>query len=279
MKNILIATDFSKGSENAIRYARQIAKAFEAKLIYFHAYFPVVPTNYLDPNGIYLSMPEIDMQETIKDLQNSLQKEVLEDKKNGIHSSVIVEVGDLSSGILSVHEKKSIDLVVISKTSSLNFLEKLMGSTARRLIHDLDIPLLVIPSNFKGNLLDKVLYASQLEFDEIPFIKSATKWASKGNHNLSIAHLDEVYETDLIPNHQFLEEIKAAFKEEHLHYVTADAKSFKTGLIHLIKNQKASLICLATHKRNLLTQIVSPSKTREAIEFIPIPTLVFNAKN
>jgi nucleotide-binding universal stress UspA family protein len=50
-------------------------------------------------------------------------------------------------------------------------------------------------------------------------------------------------------------------------------------MVKLMKDEKASLICLTTHKRNLLTQIVSPSKTREAIEFIPIPTLVFNAKN
>ena len=279
MKNILIATDFSEGSENAIRHARKIAKIFQAKLTYFHAHYPVVPTNYLDPNGIYLSMPEIDIQETLKGLEKSLNKYVQEDAKNNLKSSAVVEIGDIASGIHALQEKHKYDLVLISKTSNTNFLEKMIGSTAKGLIHDLDIPLLVIPSNYSEDLFHKVLYASQLEFDEIPFIQAANEWAKMGDRKLTIAHLNEEFDTDLIPDHQFLEEIKIALKGEHVHYVNADTKSFKAGFVKLLKDEKASLVCMTTHKRNLLTQIVSPSKTREAIEFIPIPTLVFNAKN
>ncbi len=279
MKTILVATDFSEGSANAIQHARKLAKAFHANLIYFHAHFPVVPTNYLDPNGIYLSLPEIDIQETIKGLEKALNKYIKEDATNNLQSSAVVEIGDLASGIQALQEKQKLDLVLISKTASTNFLEKMIGSTAKGLIHDLDIPLLVIPANYTEDLFHKVLYASQLEFDEIPFIQSANAWAKKGDHKLTIAHLNEEFDTDLIPDHQFLEDIKHALKGEHVHYVNADSKSFKAGFIKLLKDEKASLVCMTTHKRNLLTQIVSPSKTREAIEFIPIPTLVFNAKN
>lgn len=279
MKNILIATDFSEGSENAIQHARSIAKAFKAKLIYFHAHFPVVPTNYLDPNGIYLSMPEIDIQDTLKGLEKALHKFVEEDASHGIDAAVAVEIGDITTGIHSLEEKLDLDLVIVSKTSSQNFLEKMLGSTAKSLVHDLHVPLLIIPSNYKESIFDHVLYATQLEFDEIPFIKQSLKWAVKGTHSLTVAHLDEEFETDLIPNHQFLKEIKGALEKEIVEYKNVDTKSFKAGMLKLIKDEKASLICLTTHKRNLLTQIVSPSKTREAIEFIPIPTLVFNAKN
>jgi nucleotide-binding universal stress UspA family protein len=279
MINILVATDFSEGSNNAIQFARSIAKIFQSKLIYFHAHYPVVPTNYLDPNGIYLSMPENDLKEVIISLNHSLDSYVKEDAKQGIQSDVVVEVGDITSVIHSLQEKRSIDLVIISKTSNTNFLEKLLGSTAKTLLHNLDVPLLIIPSNYKGQIFQKVLYASQLEFDEIPFIKMANEWAKKSAHKLTFVHLDEEFETDLIPNHQYVKEIKEAFQNDPFIFVNADTKSFKKGLLKLIKEQKASLICMTTHKRNLLTQIISPSKTREAIEYIPIPTLVFNAKN
>ena len=279
MKHILVATDFSEGAQNAIMHARKLAKVFNASLIYFHAHFPVVPTNYLDPNGIYLSMPEVDMQEVIKGLKHSLQAYVKADAAEGIKSESIIEVGDITSAIHSIEEKIDLDLVIVGKTANANFLDKLLGSTAKSLAHDLHVPLLIIPSNYTEDLLHKVLYATQLEFDEIPFIKKANQWAKKGPHKLTLAHLNEKFETDLIPNHQFLEEIKEAMKGEHLHYVNADASSFKEGLLTLLKEQGTSLICLTTHKRNIITQLVSPSKTREAIEFIPIPTLVFNAKN
>jgi len=279
MKHILVATDFSEGSENAIQHARKLAKAFKASLIYFHAHFPVVPTNYLDPNGIYLSMPEVDLQEVLKGLKHSLHAYVKADAEQGIKSEVIVEVGDITSSLHAIEEKMDLDLVIVGKTANANFLDKLLGSTARSLAHDLQVPLLIIPSNYTEDILHKVLYASQLEFDEIPFVKKANQWAKKGSHKLTLAHLDELFETDLIPNHQFIEEIKEAMKGEHLHYVNADASSFKEGMLKLLKDQGATLVCLTTHKRNLITQIVSPSKTREAIEFIPIPTLVFNAKN
>ncbi|RVU24065.1 hypothetical protein EOJ36_09050 [Sandaracinomonas limnophila] len=279
MKNILIATDFSEGSKNAIEHARKIAKQLKAKLIYLHAHYPIVPTNYLDPNGIYLSTPETDIQGTLKDLKKALSHFQEEDKKDGISSEIRVELGDLSSCIQTIEEQEKLDLVIISKTSQTNFLDKLIGSTAKGLLHDLHVPLLIIPSNFHADIFEKVLYATQLEFDEIPYIKSALKWSEKGKNKLTIAHLDEEFETDLIPNHQFLEEIKEALKKEEVYYKNADTKSFKPGIIRLIKDENASLICLTTHKRNLLTQIVSPSKTRDAIDYLPIPVLVFNAPN
>lgn len=278
MKHILVATDFSEGSENAIQHARKLAKAFKASLIYFHAHFPVVPTNYLDPNGIYLSMPEVDMQEVLSGLKHSLAANVKADEAQGIHSEAIVEVGDITSSLHAMEEKIDLDLVIVGKTANANFLDKLLGSTAKSLAHDLHVPLLIIPSNFTNDLLHKVLYASQLEFDEIPYVKKANQWAKKGPHKLTLAHLDEEFETDLIPNHQFIADIKEAMKGEHVHYVNADAVSFKDGMLKLLKDQEASLVCMTTHKRNIITQLVSPSKTREAIEFIPIPTLVFNAK-
>ena len=190
MKNILIATDFSEGSKNAIEHAGKIAKQLKAKLIYLHAHYPVVPTNYLDPNGIYLSTPETDIQGTLKDLKKALSHFQEEDKSAGVSSEIRVELGDLSSCIQTIEEQEKLDLVIISKTSQTNFLDKLIGSTAKGLLHDLHVPLLIIPSNFHADIFEKVLYATQLEFDEIPYIKSALKWSEKGKNKLTIAHLD-----------------------------------------------------------------------------------------
>lgn len=279
MKNILIATDFSEGSKNAISQARIIAKQLKAKLIYLHAHFPVVPTNYLDPNGIYLSTPEMDIQGTLKDLKKALAHFHEEDLIDGITSEIRVEMGNLSSCIQAIEEELKLDLVIISKTSQTNFLDKLIGSTAKSLLHDLHVPLLIIPANFNGEIFNKVVYASQLEFDEIPYIKNAVIWAEKGKHKLTIAHLNEEFETNLVPDHQYLEEIKPAIKDHHPHYVQANVSNFKDGVNRLIIEQKASLICFATHKRNIITQLVSPSKTRDVIDHIDIPVLVYNLKN
>ncbi|RXK46536.1 universal stress protein [Aquirufa rosea] len=279
MKTILVSTDFSEGSENAMQHAQIIARAYGSTLIYFHAHFPMLPNQFIDPNGMSISMPVEDFQESMKSIHQSLEKWVKEDEVQGLNSKVIVKVGEVKPCLQEVLSEILIDLVIIGKTSSPSFLETLLGSTTKSLLHELEVPMLVIPANFTEDIFQQTLYASQLEFDEISFIQAANQWAKHGKKSMVLAHLNEDFETDLVPNDQFLKEIKSAMKKEELVYVQADAKSFQTGLLKLIKEQKASLICMTTHKRNILSQLVTPSKTRAAIEFIPIPTLVYYAKD
>ena len=49
-------------------------------------------------------------------------------------------------------------------------------------------------------------------------------------------------------------------------------------IITITETKKISLLSVASHKRNILSQLLNPSKTKKLIESIKIPLLVFSFK-
>ena len=123
MKNILLATDFSNGSKNVIRIGREISDKLNAKIIYFHAYIPPI----LDHN-IPIGILEETYKIGISILEDKLKAEVEIDKIKGRKSEFYLEIGDIINGINSVDNDNNLDLVIIAKTGSSGFFEKLLGT-------------------------------------------------------------------------------------------------------------------------------------------------------
>ena len=69
MKTILCPTDFSKGSENAVRYAVELARKYKSKIILMHAY--ETPVIYTD---VSVSAVQIDFNVLKDDALKQLKK-------------------------------------------------------------------------------------------------------------------------------------------------------------------------------------------------------------
>ena len=65
MKTILVATDFSESSDQASKYAVELAKAFKAKIVLYNAYQLLVPF----PDGAVVMDPEVIRAEVRKLLE------------------------------------------------------------------------------------------------------------------------------------------------------------------------------------------------------------------
>jgi len=273
MKNILIATDFSNGSKNAIRIGREMCDKLNAKIIYFHSYIPPI----LDPN-VPIGIIDETFKIGIAILEDKLKAEVEIDKIKGRKSEFYLEIGDIINGIDSVNKKDKLDLVIIAKTGSSGFFEKLLGSTASHLINNISIPILVIPEQFEDNLFENIYYASQLEYEEISFIKETIKLSKNSKLPLTILYIKEKSELDINPNENFIKEIKENINQKDYSLSQKDGDSFVEEIITITENKKISLLSVASHKRNILSQLLNPSKTKKLIESIKIPLLVFSFK-
>ncbi|MCA0363138.1 MAG: universal stress protein [Spirosomataceae bacterium] len=270
MKTILIATDFSDGSENARNYGLMLAKADGLKIRYVHAYTPPV----LDPN-IPVGLIEETYTETVSVIEDTLKKYVDQDKENGITSDFLISYSDINSMIDDASMDQSVDLVIVGKTGHTGFLERVIGSTAEHMINHLKSPLLVIPEEYNGDIFEHICYASELEYDEEKFIEKAIKWKAHSSNPLIISHIFEKYEINLRPDSQFINSINKNFKKSGIRIIEKSSKNFQNGIMDLIKEEKLSLLVLTTHKRGFLDGIINPSKTKSIISETKIPVLVF----
>lgn len=139
---ILVATDFSPHSANALQLAGKLAKASGASLQIMHVY-DVIP--YTLPEGL----PIYDggqMARIREELGLQLRKLASEAQRGGVQEvdSALVE-GQASAEIARRAEEGQCDLIVMGTHGRSGFAHLLLGSVAERVVRKAICPVLVVP--------------------------------------------------------------------------------------------------------------------------------------
>ena len=272
MNNILIATDFSDNSHKALQYAILIAKATQSAIYLVHTYLP----RYIEP-GIYADADT--MQKALDDQRDSLYSKmvplasIVEDA--GVKCHVVLEMNDVISGVFDTVEKYNIDLIVMGRTGSGGFLSKLIGSNAAHITAKAHIPVLTVPNQVEGVTIDKLLYATQLEFDENHILAQVFELSHQLGANVALTKVNAPFEPDIQSDKQFVEHIKTAFVKETFSIDTTISNSVTEGILTTAAERGINLIVLAAHHRNFLTQLIDPSKSKQVIIRSDIPVLTY----
>lgn len=268
MKKIFVATDFSKGANNAAHYARILAQKSQSALTYVH----IVTLPVVDPM-VSAALLSTTIDELKADAEEELKNLVKEDKLQGLESEYIISFEDILETLKQHNEE---GLVVVGKTGQRTFLDKLIGSTAQNLIHHVKQPLLVIPEDFTGDIFENLCYASKLEFDEAKEIAQALEWNKYGKKDMIIAHIIEEFPLDIQSNTQYIQEILKAFPERGFIIKQYATEVFKKGIFEFIEKEKVSMLFITSKKRNMLESIIDPSATKGILPKANIPIMIFS---
>ena len=145
-KKILVPTDFSVYSDNALKQAIDIAKQNKAKIYLFHVIddgFQQCAVDYCINEGDVQKI----LKESIKNAQDKLHQEV----KKITDSSKIEIVYDAKRGIpyeeiLKEQEEKGIDLIVIASHGKTGILKNLLGGVVDKVIKRAKCQVLLVRS-------------------------------------------------------------------------------------------------------------------------------------
>ncbi len=138
---ILFPTDFSESSNKALGFAIEVSQYNQAELVVLYAFRLI--------NG-----PELSQSINRVDLKREIEKKAILDfkpwdkrlNKVGLDYSFLSEVGFLNDRILSTVQSKNIDLVILCDEVQKKVEEK-DGGGRERFIHELQCPVMLIPSN------------------------------------------------------------------------------------------------------------------------------------
>ena len=149
MKNILLLTDFSENSENAISFTLEFLEKETSLFYVMHVHkMGTFTTNdlMLSSSGktIHDSIIEIPKQK-IQTLIKRLQKKF----NNSKHSfESIVDFDDFTDAIKQAIQSKKIDLIVIGSNGKTGAKEIIFGSNTLNIIRKVNCTTLVIPEGF-----------------------------------------------------------------------------------------------------------------------------------
>jgi len=130
-KKILVPTDFSKFSDDALKQAYDIAKQYKARIYLLHV-VDVIQVCAVDYCFDQQTLDSLE-KKSIKSSEDMMQKQI----KKAIKSKDVEIIPDVIKGtpyvtILKEQQAKKIDLIVIASHSRTGLLGHLIGSVAEK---------------------------------------------------------------------------------------------------------------------------------------------------
>ncbi|WP_109299391.1 universal stress protein [Aquimarina sp. AU474] len=159
MKNILLPTDFSPNSRNAINYAMEF---FKKELCTFHILHVQKVSNYTSDDlmaapantSVHQSVIH-EVKEKLTVLNQELQKKF--DQEN-YSFDTHVDYDVFTDAIKQIVKSQNIDLIVMGTNGATGSKEVIFGSNTLHVIRKIDCPVFIIPENYAYKTPKKILY-------------------------------------------------------------------------------------------------------------------------
>jgi nucleotide-binding universal stress UspA family protein len=148
-KQILLPLDGSEMSEQALRYAVQIAENFQAQLTILRVMVPLAKSYRGGSASIsVIESAENEIRNIILEYLKDLEAKI---EMRNIPVRTVLREGNPSQQILQFIDKNKIDLVVMSTRGETGVTRWLLGSVTDHVVRGADVPVVVVPAKRKAD--------------------------------------------------------------------------------------------------------------------------------
>lgn len=188
IKRILVATDFSDGSYGALSYAKQLAKAFNAKIILLH----VIDRD--TASTATQSAP--DLCERFDLAEAELERIGSSLFYDNIACAMVARSGDIRKVVPELVRERNIDLLVIGTYGRTGKGGRKLGSIAEMLLRSLPCPVLTVGAGARSNAYRSaykhcVLFPTDFARTAQPALAYAECLAAHLDGELLLLHIDD----------------------------------------------------------------------------------------
>ncbi len=193
IRSILVATDLSPSSHNAVGYAIEIARRYDATLHFL---------NVVSSLGYTLCGPEVAEQArqlACQDMDELKTRLVCSGALNRVRSLFSVGTGDIPQTVEEYARGENVDLIVLGTHCPQGLARLLLGSVGERIARSTQRPVLTANPNANRPVLnttgiDHVLFATNFGAGSILALAYATSVAAQFGAMLSMLHVVPQFE-------------------------------------------------------------------------------------
>jgi len=279
MKKILLPTDFSENSWNAIKYALQLYKDQECSFTLLHTYTPIIyQFEYLQSSSAHFELMDA-MKETAKRGLDKMQQKIVNEFKNSNHKfTQISSYNTLSTEINELYSENKMDLVIMGTKGATGLKGVLFGSNTVHVIKNAKCPVLTIPSDFSFERPHEILFPTDYEIEYKakhlnPIVEIAQNHISRVNilHVSTGNGLSSVQEK----NKQLLE--NSIKKVAHLYHDVTNQNIDRAIDAFQIKT-KTNLLVMINNKHSFFENLFFKSTINQIGIHLNIPFLVIPSR-
>ena len=147
IQRILVPTDFSESSIEALEYAVEFGRQFGARLVLFHSFIvpEIITTDLYGPYNPRLT-PELARSAA----EDQMREFVKGFDFGGIDFETQIVTGLAAEEIRDYAEKEKMDLIITSTHGRTGLMHVLIGSVAEHIVRYAHSPVLVVPGSVKA---------------------------------------------------------------------------------------------------------------------------------
>jgi nucleotide-binding universal stress UspA family protein len=270
MKTIIVPTDFSAISNNAIEYAIDLAKATGSSILLFHAY--QVPVSMTDVPIVLLSVE--DLQKANESKMDEVKRSVQEKSGDAIKIYAETKLGDTVDELEEVCDKVKPFAVVMGTKGATGMERVLFGSTTLTTIRHLSWPVIVVPPGKKYSTIKKIGFAC--DFREVVnttpthFIKDFVKEFGAELHVLNVDHKNSHFKPDT-PQESVL--LHTMLEDLNPKYDFIEEANIEVGIEKFAEKNDLDLIITIPKKHKLLDGLFRKSHTKDLIFHSHLPIM------
>ncbi|MCB0514768.1 MAG: universal stress protein [Chitinophagales bacterium] len=280
MQNILVPTDFSTFSHNALHYALEIAYTSGAKIFLMHAlYKGYAPTQASTENlHQFIEISHEKANDDFKQYLQKVQEEYSREELSNMPLEYILMEGFAVDQIIELSQAQHFDLLIIGTKGVSGLRQMFFGSNTQAIIERTDVPVLAVPIEAQSAEIENIVIATDLSAKALSAIGKIYDIAQFLNARLKFLHII-VEETRSYADRleQFLSSVNEILGEDSYDFIEMKARSVLEGLDAYTKENKVDILAMFRKKQSSLNDFFAISFTEKMAFHGKVPVLIFKS--
>lgn len=279
MKKILLPTDFSDNSWNAIKYALQYFKEDECHFYLINTYTPIIyQVEYMEVGSAQFGLIDA-MKETSTEGLAIIKKKINKEFKNSKHR--FTEVSSFNTLTAEINEQvtnNAINYIVMGTQGATGAVQILFGSNTMHVIKNAKCPVLAIPNDFSFEKPLEVLFPSdyQIEYQK-EHIKPLLDVAKSFSSRINIMNASFGYE--LSEYQESNKKLLAGFFKKTAHiFHSVSNQTVEDAITKFQLKHRINLLVMINNKHSFFENLFFRSTINHIGFHLNIPFLVIPAK-
>ena len=278
MKNILIPTDFSNNSWNAIEYALQLFKKNKCTFCFFHVN-PIV--GYSGAEAAMVAGRK-DLIESMKaDSISKLEDWILKCKRlypNSSHNFKASTVYDFFVDAIRKNvEERKIDLIVMGTKGARGLKKVTLGSNTGNVLTKIRCPLLAIPENATYISPKEIAFPTdyQLNYD-IKVLEKLTEIVKQNNATLRVLYISkkgEQLSESQVRNKDFLTDY---FKGLVYSFHNITGQKLDAAVQCFVESREIDMLAMVAKNLNFIQRVLFRPTVEEISYHTDVPFLILH---
>ena len=271
MKRILVPTDFSPHSENALKVAAQLAFKHDCDIYLLHSLeMPLNIGGSSDNSNLPESLYFIKLAE--KNFSEILELPYLQE----INVHEAIGHNEIYKDISAAVEQSNIDLVIMGSHGSSGFKEMFIGSNTEKVVRTSKIPILVIKNDHPVFEINDFVFASDFDEECRWSFNQAQKFATTVGARMHLLFVNTPgnFRTSAQAN-EVMNNFIQGLSAENLTLNIYNENSIEKGILEFAKEKNAQLIGMSTHGRKGISHFFNGSVSEDLVNHANMPVITF----